>query len=635
MTSAVIDQEVSSTFTPSSQGNQLPARLFSKQSQALIYNYKEAAVQRMLDFDNVSQRDTPSVAGLIHPGSDGGFYKAFFGFKELVIPVFNSVKEACQACPNADVFLNFASHRSAFGSSVKAIQEPTLRTIVIIAEGMPENEARSLISMAKKNGKVIIGPATVGGIQAGAFKIGNTAGTIDNILACKLYRSGSVGFVSKSGGLSNEMYNVLSRTTDGIYEGIAIGGDAFPGSTLTDHVTRFEKLPEVKMIVILGELGGWDEYGVVDALKRGEITKPVCAWVSGTVAKIFPTEVQFGHAGAKSGGESESAEMKNKALKEAGAIVPQSFEDFSNAISQTYNKLVAAGHVKPVEEPTPPELPLDFKTAVKAGKVRKPTSIISTICDDRGEELTYAGVPISTICDEQYCVGDVIGLLWFKRRLPEYASKFIEMCLKLVADHGPCVSGAHNTIVAARAGKDLVSSLVSGLLTIGPRFGGAIDDSARCFKDAHDRKLSAEQFVEGMKQKGKRIPGIGHLIKSADDIDKRVLLLKDYAKKHFSSSSYLEYALEVEKYTLQKANNLILNVDGCIGVLFLDLLHSCGLFKKEEIEEIVNVGYLNGFFIVGRSIGLIGHALDQKRMKQPLYRHPWEDVLYDTTPADY
>ncbi|KYQ88148.1 ATP citrate synthase [Tieghemostelium lacteum] len=608
---------------------QLPAKLFSKQSQALIYNYKEAAVQRMLDFDNVSQRETPSVAGLVHPGSEGGFYKAFFGFKELVIPIYNSISEACQENPNADVFINFASHRSAYNSSKLALLEPSVRVVVIIAEGMPENEARSLISIAARHGKVIIGPATVGGILAGGFKIGNTAGTIDNILACKLYRSGSVGFVSKSGGLSNEMYNVLSRCTDGIYEGIAIGGDAFPGSTLCDHVLRYERLPEVKMIVVLGELGGWDEYGIVEALKKGDIKKPVCAWVSGTVAKIFPTEVQFGHAGAKSGSTAESAEAKNKALLMAGAHVPNSFEEFSQVISHQYSRLVENGLVNPVEEISPPELPLDFKTAVKAGKVRKPTSIISTICDDRGSELTYSGVPISKVCNPEYCIGDVIGLLWFKKKLPPYASQFIEMCLKLVADHGPCVSGAHNTIVASRAGKDLVSSLVSGLLTIGPRFGGAIDDAARTFKHAFDCGQSPEQFVETMKAKGKRIPGIGHLIKSADDIDKRVVILKDYSKTHFKSSQYLDYALEVEKYTLQKANNLILNVDGCIGVLFLDLLHSCQLFSMEEIKEIIDVGYLNGFFIVGRSIGLIGHALDQKRMRQPLYRHPWEDVLYD------
>lgn len=57
------------------------------------------------------------------------------------------------------------------------------------------------------------------GIQAGAFRIGDTAGTLENIVACKLYRPGSVGFVSKSGGMSNEMYNVLSRATNGLYEG--------------------------------------------------------------------------------------------------------------------------------------------------------------------------------------------------------------------------------------------------------------------------------------------------------------------------------------------------------------------------------------------------------------------------------
>ncbi len=56
-------------------------------------------------------------------------------------------------------------------------------------------------------------------LQAGAFRIGDTAGTLENIVACKLYRPGSVGFVSKSGGMSNEMYNVLSRATNGLYEG--------------------------------------------------------------------------------------------------------------------------------------------------------------------------------------------------------------------------------------------------------------------------------------------------------------------------------------------------------------------------------------------------------------------------------
>ncbi|CAI7733537.1 unnamed protein product [Closterium sp. NIES-54] len=90
----------------------------------------------------------------------------------------------------------------------------------------------------------------------------------------------------------------------------------------------------------------------------------------------------------------------------------------------------------------------------------------------------------------------------------------------------------------------------------------------------------------------------------------------------------MDYAVAVETYTLTKAANLVLNVDGCIGALFLDLLTSCAMFTKEEIDDIVAVGYLNGLFVLSRSIGLIGHTFDQKRLKQPLYRHPWEDVLY-------
>ncbi|KAI8014138.1 ATP-citrate synthase beta chain protein 1 [Camellia lanceoleosa] len=105
---------------------------------------------------------------------------------------------------------------------------------------------------------------------------------------------------------------------------------------------------------------------------------------------------------------------------------------------------------------------------------------------------------MSSIVEQGYGVGDVISLLWFKRSLPRYCTRFIEICVMLCADHGHCVSGAHNTIVTARAGKDLVSSLVSGLLTIGPRFGGAIDDAAaRYFKDAYEKVLVALTSFEG------------------------------------------------------------------------------------------------------------------------------------------
>ncbi|CAF1920768.1 unnamed protein product [Brassica napus] len=572
-------------------------QLFSRTTQALFYNYKQLPIQRTLDFDFLCGRETPSVAGIINPGSEG-FQKFFFGQEEIAIPLHAAIEAACAAHPTADVFINFASFRSAAASSMAALKQPTIKVVAIIAEGVPESDTKHLIAYAHANNKVVIGPATVGGIQAEAFKIGDTAGTIDNIIHSKLYRPGSVGFVSKSGGMSNEMYNIVAHVTDGIYEGIAIGGDVFPGSTLFDHILRFNNIPQIKMMVVLGELGGRDEYSLVEVLKQGKVNKPVVAWVSGTCTRLFKSEVQFGDAGAKSGGEMEFAQAKNQALMDAGAIVPTSFEALKSAIKETFEKLVEEGKVSPIKEVTPPQIPEDLSSAIKSGKVRAPTNIISTISDDRDT----AGVPISSIIEQGLGVGDVISLFWFKRSLPRYCTKFIEICIMLCADHGPCVSGAHNTIVTARAGKDLVSSLASGLLTIGPRFGGAIDDAARYFKDTCDRNLTPYEFVEGMKKKGIRVHGIGHRIKSRDNRDKRVELLQKFARSNFPSVKYIEYAVTVENYTLSKANNLVLNVDGAIGSLFLDLLAGSGIFSKQEIDEIVLIGYLNGLFVLARSI---------------------------------
>jgi ATP citrate (pro-S)-lyase len=348
----------------------------------------------MLDFDFVCGRDVASVSSIVTQGTPpGGFQKAFFGKAEIAIPVYPTIAAAAAAHPQSDVCINFSSYRSAYTSSVLAVAEPSIRTVVIIAEGVPERDARRLFAAAERAGKVIIGPATVGGIQAGAFKIGDTAGTIENIIACKLYRPGAVGFVSKSGGLSNEMYNVIGRVAGGIYEGIAVGGDAYPGTTLADHVLRFENAPQVKMIVMLGELGGRDEYDVVRALQEKQVSKPVVAWVTGTCAKWFnASEVQFGHAGAKSGGEDESAEAKNAALLDAGAVVPTSFEGFADSIKETYDCLVSSGELIPAEDTEPRRLPQDLGSAIKAGQVRKTTNIVCSISDDRGEEPTYCGV---------------------------------------------------------------------------------------------------------------------------------------------------------------------------------------------------------------------------------------------------
>jgi len=171
-----------------------------------------------------------------------------------------------------------------------------------------------------------------------------------------------------------------------------------------------------------------------------------------------------------------------------------------------------------------------------------------------------------------------------------------------------------------------VSSVVSGMLTIGPRFGGAVDGAAQMFSDAFDRGLSPQAFVDEMKRKGVNIQGIGHRVKSIHNPDMRVSIIKDYVFKHFGSSELLGYAVEVEKITTTKRNNLILNVDGAIGIAFADMLRS--EMTRDEADMYIQLGALNGLFVLGRSIGLMGHHLDQKRLKQGLYRHPWDDIAY-------
>ncbi len=606
-------------------------QLFSRNTRAIVFNLQVNAVQRMLDFDYVCRREKPSVAAIIDPNAkQGGNHKVFWGTKEIIIPIYPTIAAAARRHPDADVLINFASFRSAYATSMEALEEATIRTVVIIAEGVPERRARELAAVANARGKVIIGPATVGGILAGGFKIGNTGGTIENIIESKLHRSGSVGFVSKSGGMSNEAYNIIAMNTDGLYEGIAIGGDAYPGSTLLDHLLRFEANPEIKMLACLGEVGGTEEYRIVEALKTKKITKPLVCWVTGTIASKMKGEVQFGHAGAKAGASNETAEAKNAALREAGAIVPNSFDDYGAKLRETFERLKAEGKIPERPVPETPPIPADYNALKAKGQVRKSTNFICTITDDTGDEPLYCGIPMSKVVEHNMPLGELIGLLWFKKRLPAWAAQYIELVLRLTADHGPCVSGAHNTIVTARAGKDLMTSVATGILTIGPRFGGAVSGAAKQFSEAMRKGMSPLEFVNHMKNINVNIQGIGHKIKSATNPDIRVTLLKKFARENFPSTPHLDFALEVEKITLTKRNNLILNVDGAIGILFLDLMAASGdLFTEQEKAEIIEFGILDGLFMLGRTIGMIGHYFDQKRLRSGLYRHPQDDVLYD------
>ncbi len=602
------------------------SKLYTKDTEAIFWNNNKTAIQRMLDYDYTIGREKPSVAGIVAPTSSNKFEKFFYGADEIMIPLYKSTPEAVKEQPQADVLLNFASFRTAYDVVMEAISiKGQFKSIMVTAEGIPERLARKMNQAARDAGVTVIGPATVGAIAPGAFKIANIGGTIENIINSKLHRTGSCGLVTRSGGLFNELSNIIAINADGIAEGVAIGGDRFVGSVFIDNMLRMESNPDVKYMLLLGEVGGTEEYKVIDAIKSGKIKKPVIAWCIGTIAKHFSSGVQFGHAGASANAERETAEYKNRAMKEAGIYVPNSFNDLPATIAEVYTKLKEEGVIGEIEEPQINSIP----------KVRRPKQFICTISDDRGEEATYAGFPISSVAtpDTGKGIGDVISLLWFKKQYPKWATEFIETVLKTVADHGPAVSGAHNAKVTARAGKSVVEALVTGLLTIGPRFGGAIDGAAKYFKYADDNGLTPAEFLAYMKKQGIPIPGIGHRIKSLKNPDLRVTGLMNFAKEYFPSTPLLDYARTVEALTTSKKENLILNVDGTIGILMVDMWRALG-YAESEIDEFIESGTLNAFFIVGRSIGFIGHILDEKRLAMPMYRHPMDDILYDVQKAE-
>lgn len=130
-----------------------------------------------------------------------------------------------------------------------------------------------------------------------------------------------------------------------------------------DHIMRYQNDPNAKLIVLLGEVGGVEEYEVCEALKAGRITKPLVAWCIGTCASMFNSEVQFGHAGSIANSILETAVAKNTALKAVGAHVPDSFDNLGELIHSVYDQLVKDGTIVPEPELPPPTVPMDYSWA--------------------------------------------------------------------------------------------------------------------------------------------------------------------------------------------------------------------------------------------------------------------------------
>lgn len=615
---------------------------FSKNSYCIFYGNHIDVLQRMLDYDFLCGRD-PSVKAIMVNDQYPQPQKVFFGSQEIFVPQVNNRSYLQQYAP-FDTLINFASYRTAPSVIKDAMQTKLFQNIFTVAEGIPEKDTREIIALNKEYNINLIGPSVVGWIVAGALRVGNTGWSLENIMASKLYRPWSVGIVTKSGGMMNELCRVISKVTDGVHTAIQVWGDRYPMTSFQQVVSRYENNPDIKLIVLLGEVWNEDENRIADMIKDRKITKPLVARVAGTSAEQLTSEVQFWHAGAKANTDHEKASYKNTYLKESGAHVPESFDTFGKSIGEVFQQYChsavnsvtssetrSMGNIKQNNAYTSPSCVSskwqneDIQKKLSIIKHRRSTVITSTIADERGEELTYNHIPVTDFVDKG-SIANVIGHLWFKEQLPDYALDFLNTALILMADHGPAVSGATNTIITARAGKDVVSSLAAGLLTIWPRFGGAVSGAGQYFFQAIQGWLSAEDFIDSMKKQGIYIPGIGHKIKSIYNPDKRCELLFSLSK-NFPQTRYLDFAKQVEALTTLKKPNLILNVDWHVAALLLDMMEAMH-YSPEQIQMYIHADVFNGLFVLARSIGFIGHHIDQKRLGEWLYRTPWDDILY-------
>lgn len=256
---------------------------------------------------------------------------------------------------------------------------------------------------------------------------------------------------------------------------------------------------------------------------------------------------------------------------------------------------------------------------------REHSLFTSTISGDVGGEPTILGENLTKVATS-HSFAWIAGSLWLGQPLKSKQTEAaLDLALRLLVDHGPYVSGAVNTMVSARAGKDLVSSLVSGLLTIGPRFGGAVNGAAKIWFDAVGAGLTPSRVVEDFASRKEYLPGIGHRKYRLDAPDPRVPLLTDLLAK--IPHPHLDFARAIEKLTTAKKPNLILNVDGALAAVLLDLLVQEEKLGKDQIQTLIEAEFFNAVFVLSRSVGLIGHYLDQRRLGEPLFRLPDNQVL--------
>lgn len=562
-----------------------------------------ATIQAILDFDFLNGRKTPSIKSIIASGRKSERY--FFGMSEVVVPVYESLDKLPEELRRStNLFVSLVSGRRVLASTMELIDNlPSLEGGVVFAERVPERHALELYQRANDKGVWVLGGASVGLVVPASLKLGAIGGVeARQFEASNLFAQGQVAVISSSGGMVNEIIRTVANSGYGVSFALAVGGERFPITSPREAMLAAEVDPATKAVAYFGELGGTDEYEIAELLKSGQLTKPVVAYIAGTVAELFETPPQFGHAKAMAGSSRESASAKRQLLQDAGANVGNSFADF----------------VKGIKELNLMEVEKSAKNAEQL-QGRKKSLISSSVSYDIDGEVQLIGRDLLETVENSSFARLVMSMLLGKQEISKETEVFADFVLRLLVDHGPYVSGAMNTIVTARAGRDLVSSLASGLLTIGPRFGGAINEAAATWLKGVSQGIKPADLVEDFASRKQYISGIGHKKYRSDFPDPRVAKILALTEG-LKDRKFTDFALAVEAETTQKKGNLILNVDGAIAAGLLDVLNQAEGYDFDALSELVDTEFFNALFVLSRSVGFMAHYFDQRRIDEGIFR---------------
>ena len=242
---------------------------------------------------------TNIVAG-VTPGKGGQKFEE--------IPIYNTAKEAAKAT-GAKISIMFVPAKFFLGAAVDAL-EAGIKLLVAIPEHVPIRDTMTVLELAKKNDAIMIGPNTPGIMIPEVIKIG--------IMPASSFRAGDVAVLSKSGTLMYEVSHNLTEAGFGQCLTLGIGGDPINGTTLIDAFDMVKDYPDLRGIVIVGEIGGDAEETLAQHVIDSNFEKPIVAYVAGRAA---PKEKRMGHAGAIVYGNYGSAESKVSMFNKANIPV--------------------------------------------------------------------------------------------------------------------------------------------------------------------------------------------------------------------------------------------------------------------------------------------------------------------------